>query len=64
MVLADLNGDGLVDRADLIAFEACVLGPGVTQSDPACAGADLDGDGDVDQSDFGLLQRAYTGPRP
>ncbi|HOW70235.1 MAG TPA: NosD domain-containing protein [Phycisphaerae bacterium] len=58
----DLDGDGNVERSDLILFAACVSGPDRAHSgNPTCTQADLDRDGDVDQSDFGFFQRYYRG---
>jgi hypothetical protein len=57
----DFNRDGDVDPADLDAFAACALGPGIPQLAPNCAGAKLDEDDDVDQNDFGILQRCLSG---
>jgi endonuclease/exonuclease/phosphatase family metal-dependent hydrolase len=52
-VFGDINGDGLVDGADLglllLYFGACDGCP-----------ADLDGDGQVDSADLGLLLLSYT----
>ena len=48
---ADLNGDGVVDLADLgilLADFGCTAGPG------NCSG-DIDGDGDTDLADLGIL---------
>ena len=72
----DFNRDGLVNRADLDAFTACVTGPAIpydpANPPPGCtllgvAGllpADFDHDGDVDQSDFGIFQRCWSGTEP
>lgn len=54
--LADFNGDGRVDQADVAHMRLCRSGPAVAQTNPLCQDADLDFDGDVDQDDFGLLQ--------
>lgn len=51
--------DGDVDAADTDQFQACSIGPGIPQNDPACEKASLDGDDAVDQVDFGFLQRCY-----
>ncbi len=47
---ADLNGDGRLDSADLIAWQS---------SYGLDAGADADGDGDTDGRDFLIWQRQY-----
>lgn len=57
----DLNRDFVVDQADLLAFVACMTGPGLPIA-PECARFDLDGDADIDQSDFGLLQACLAEP--
>jgi hypothetical protein len=51
---ADLNGDGRLDSADLVAWQS---------SYGLDAGADADGDGDTDGRDFLIWQRQYL-PNP
>lgn len=53
----DFDYDRDVDLADLQHLLACVGGPAIPQTHPACTDADLDADGDVDQVDFGILQQ-------
>jgi hypothetical protein len=57
----DLNGDGVVDGADLVLFEDCVSGPAIPVGE-GCGNADFDEDNDADQADFGLLQRCLGNP--
>lgn len=58
----DFDGDGDVDPADLMTFEACGSGPAISHDgSPACLDADGDGDGDVDSADFAGFQRCYSG---
>ncbi len=59
--MLDVDADCDVDRDDLVAFEDCVSGPAIPQTDPGCRWARLDEDDDVDQSDFGVFQRCYSG---
>ena len=49
-LFADLNGDGIVTIADLLALNQCI-GSG----DPDCCLADLDADGEVGMPDRLLL---------
>ncbi len=56
--VADLDGDGDVDAADLAAFAGCMSGPG-NAAGPGCSPADLDGDTDVDLADFAQVQRGF-----
>ena len=54
--IADLDGDGGVDAADLGVFGGCMTGPEVA-AEPGCTPADLNQDGDVDLGDFADLQQ-------
>ncbi|MBK9119974.1 MAG: hypothetical protein IPM18_10310 [Phycisphaerales bacterium] len=56
---SDLNGDGIVDFADVEFLIACFAGPDHTVPGP-CLYADLDGDEDTDLGDMALLQVAYS----
>lgn len=49
--VCDFDQDHDVDMIDFGRFQACMTGPGVSQTIPACAGARLDDDDDVDQAD-------------
>ncbi len=60
-IALDFDGDCDVDSADVDHFVNCALGPGIPQTDPACANTLLDEDQDVDQSDFAKLQRCLSG---
>ena len=61
-ITGDADGDGDVDLADLLAFDACFSGPGVDRPDePACSEVDLDADGDVDLADLVAFQANFTG---
>ncbi|GMU21915.1 MAG: hypothetical protein AMXMBFR13_20030 [Phycisphaerae bacterium] len=60
--LPDFDGDGDIDQDDFGRFQACLTGPAVTQSEPACAPALLDDDLDVDQADFDIFQGCMSGP--
>lgn len=51
---ADLNGDGIIDGADL----AIVLGSWNPASCPACT-ADINGDGVVDGADLAIVLGAW-----
>jgi len=55
----DLNGDGVIDAADLATFGGCMTGPDNSASS-GCTGSDLNGDGDVDLMDYATLQSALT----
>lgn len=57
----NIDGDSDVDLNDLLAFQPCVVGAGLTITDPNCLTADLDGDGDADQSDFAKMQLCFSG---
>lgn len=58
----DMDGDDDVDQEDFGLLQACVSGPSVPQSDPACADARLDKDSDVDQADVSLFLGCLSGP--
>ncbi len=57
---ADFDVDGDVDALDYATFQACALGPEISQTDPACLAARLDADDDVDGNDFGIWQRCFS----
>lgn len=54
----DMNGDGVVNTADVAAFADCLAGPDVAILD-GCTDADLDLDGDVDLADCAIFQRNF-----
>jgi len=56
----DHDGNGIVERSDLLVFLSCFTGPGYfyTPDDP-CSISDIDQDGDVDDDDLALLRQAY-----
>jgi hypothetical protein len=62
VIPADFDHDGDVDQSDFGVFQGCLTGPGIGQSDPACAGARLDADEDVDQSDVAIFLECMSGP--
>jgi hypothetical protein len=57
----DVNADCLVNKNDLLLFEACASGPGIPAG-AGCGGYDTNSDGDVDQTDFAVFQALLTGP--
>ncbi len=58
--VADRDGDGHVDAADVTLVLACLLGPELGVH-PDCADGDLDLDGDGDLRDLSMLQQCYSG---
>ncbi len=57
----DLNGDGVVDAADLDMFETCASGSAVPRDGSLpCSLADADQDVDVDLTDFAAFQRCAS----
>ena len=60
-IRADFDLDGDVDQQDFGHLQACLSGPEVVQTDPACRDALLDEDEDVDQADFGVFQGCISG---
>ena len=58
----DFDHDGDVDQSDFGHMQACLSGPGVAQTNPACADARLDSDTDVDWNDVGKFFRCRTAP--
>jgi hypothetical protein len=62
----DADGDGDVDLADFLAFQACFNGPNrayAAGGDPAkCACLDTEPDADVDLADFLVFQGCFNGP--
>lgn len=61
-VSPDIDGDGDVDIEDFGWLQRCYTGPGITQSDPSCAGALIDEDDDVDQDDYLIFDACISGP--
>ena len=59
----DLDSDGDVDHADLVALIACLRGPGASPP-TGCTCADFNNDGHVDLADFARFQMAFDGPSP
>lgn len=59
-IAGDIDGDGDVDLADYITFQAAFSGPNVPTANPR---ADLDRDGDTDLSDLMLFLTALSGPQ-
>lgn len=62
LVRADFDRDGDVDQADFGHLQACLTGPTIAVTDPACEDARLDGDSDVDVDDLALFIRCLSGP--
>lgn len=63
----DVDGNTLVNAADLNTFRQCLSGPEIAYpsiSSPDCGRFDVDSDGDVDMGDFAVFQRCLTGPDP
>jgi len=58
----DMDGDGDVDQSDFGRFQACISGPDVPQTDPACQDATLDDDDDVDADDSDVFTLCVSGP--
>jgi hypothetical protein len=58
--LADLDGDGDADGADLASLTAWFGGP-AADADGVARDADFDGDNDVDLRDFAFFVRCHTG---
>ena len=58
----DMDDDFDVDQTDFGAFQRCMTGPDVVQSDPVCAPARIDADEDVDADDAGLFMGCMSGP--
>lgn len=57
-IVADLNGDGIVDAQDVAIFQQCF---GETQTQSFC---DMTGDGNVDASDQAVLANKFGVSRP
>lgn len=60
-VLPDFDDDGDIDQADFGAFQACLSGADVSQTDPTCAAARLDDDADVDAADLAVFRACMSG---
>jgi hypothetical protein len=58
----DFDDDDDVDMIDYAHLQACYLGLGVEQNDPACADALLDDDPDVDAGDLAVFLDCMSGP--
>jgi len=52
-LLADFNGDSLLDNGDIQSFNAAFLAPDIA--------ADMNGDGFLDNGDINLFIRAFIG---
>ncbi len=57
----DFDLDGDVDQEDFGHLQACLAGPAVPQTDPACQDARLDSDDDVDRDDSTILLGCLRG---
>ncbi len=51
-----------VDQADFDAFQACLSGSFVPQTEPTCASALPEEDNDVDQGEWARFMACFTGP--
>jgi hypothetical protein len=60
-ILGDTDGDGDVDQSDYGRFQACLTGPGIPVTGPACHWARLDEDADVDAGDFVVFDLCMSG---
>jgi hypothetical protein len=62
----DADGDGDVDLADFLIFQACFNGPNQPYAEgadaPKCGCLDADHDNDVDLADFLVFQGCFNGP--
>jgi hypothetical protein len=58
----DLNGDGLLNGADLDELESCAQGPAGGIASGACVGSDVNRDGAVDVLDYAELSRCMGQP--
>jgi hypothetical protein len=61
-LLADFDGNGVVDLRDVAQFQLCFTDEGPTTCDDGCPRLDLDPDDDIDLSDFLDFKAALTGP--
>ncbi|HNU44794.1 MAG TPA: dockerin type I domain-containing protein [Phycisphaerae bacterium] len=61
-LVADLNGDGVVDIQDFAVLADCLTGPEVPPA-TGCENADLDQDVDVDLADFSVFQLHFGAGR-
>jgi hypothetical protein len=62
---SDVDGDGDVDLADFLIFQACFNGPNrpvANPTDTRCACLDSEDDSDVDLADFLVFQGCFNGP--
>lgn len=58
----DMDRDNDVDAEDFGLFQRCLTGPGIPQTNPACAPARLDEDDDVDLDDVEVFLSCFSGP--
>ncbi len=61
-VPGDLEGDGDVDSADFLRFQACFNGPNRPPAAAGCEDMDFNRDGNVDLSDFTVFLSCFNGP--
>lgn len=59
---ADMDRDGDVDQTDFGAFQLCLTGSAMPQTNESCARALLDGDDDVDGEDTRVFIACLSGP--
>ncbi len=60
--LGDMDGDGQAALGDLMAFAACMTGPGLGIGSSSCLTADMQTDGDIDLADYAEFERLLSAP--
>lgn len=62
LYLGDFDGDHDVDAEDFGHLQACIGGPGVAVTEPACLDARFDTDIDIDQDEVNAFTNCLSGP--